>query len=371
MHIQTLTLTQFRSYASLKLDLQPGVNCLFGENGAGKTNILDAIHYLALAKGFRSSKDLQAVKSGDEFFLIEGLFSRDTGLSHVQCNFVKGRGKKVLVDQQAHERLSDHIGRIPLVAILPDDTTLITEGSAFRRRFLDILISQYNHDYLSHLIHYDRLLSQRNAQLRLFAEQGGFDAEQLEIWTTQLIPHGIRIVNGRKQFLDGFIPLFKEYFRQIVSQKEQPRIRYRSQIEDNSIDGWLQLFASRLEKDRSNLFTTAGTHRDDLIFSIHDREVKSYGSQGQQKTFVIALKLAQYHLLARETQRPPLLLLDDIFDKLDEQRLRSIAHILDRDIEGQVFITDTSRERLNKIFHENINRNVSYFHVTAGSVSPA
>ena len=368
MHFHRLQLTQFRNYAGLDLEFSPGINCFFGPNGSGKTNILDALHFLAFTKGFRTSQDKQAVREGDGFFLIQAELT-DTHRSFVvACNLVKDQGKKMLIDQAPLEKMSHHIGTIPLVAILPNDTELIVGPSAARRKFLDMLISQYDSAYLQHLIQYEKLLARRNALLKLFAEQHRFDAEELDIWNTQLVPHGIRVYERRQTFLEEYLPVFEAFFRQIISQREQPHIRYRSQITQNSIDGWLELLHHNQARDRANQYTSAGIHRDDLIFTINDQPVRNFGSQGQQKTFVVALKFAQYFLLNRHTSTTPVLLLDDIFDKLDESRLVSISHLLDREIGGQVFVTDTSYERLARVFQPLSEKKAAYFQVNFGQV---
>jgi len=362
VYIHQLTLTQFRNYEELDITFSKGINCILGPNGAGKTNILDAIHYLALTRGFRSSQDKQAIKEGETFFLIQGEAGNEYIKYKIQCNMVRSKGKKILINQKPLKKSSEHIGRIPLVAILPYDTELITGASANRRKFLDILISQYNPGYLDHLIQYDKILSQRNALLKQFAENQYVDVEQLELWNMQLFPHGQVIHEERKAFIQDFLPVFGEYFHRIVNQTEQPQIVYRSHLVDNTLEEWETLFAERLLKDRVNQYTTGGVQRDELIFQIDEQSVRNYGSQGQQKTFVIALKLAQYHLLAQRTRFSPVLLLDDIFDKLDEFRLQRIANLLDQEIKGQVFITDTSYDRLASVFNSTA-RKVTFFHI--------
>lgn len=369
MHIASLELTHFRNYTSLELELVSGINCIYGSNGAGKTNILDALHYLAFTRSLRGSNDKQVVEEGAPFFVVKGQVKKDNVSEELQCNFVKGKGKKVLVDQKPLKKLSEHIGSLPLVAILPGDTDLINGPSAGRRRFLDMLISQYSPSYLTHLIQYDRLLAQRNAQLKLFAAHGNFDSEQLELWDAQLVPHGKAIFQARTDFIADFQPIFEQYFKKIVAQQEVPSLHYHSQITENTIDHWLARYKESEQKDRYNLYTSVGIHRDDLRFKIDKHSVKDFGSQGQQKTFVIALKLAQYQLLQQQKLQAPILLLDDVFDKLDEHRLSQIAHIFDREIEGQIFVTDTSRDRMEAIFAQQTSRPIAFFSVQDGEAS--
>lgn len=367
MHIAALQLTQFRNYDELALEFTSGINCLTGPNGSGKTNVLDALHYLAFTRGFRNTQDKMAVQEGESFFFVGSEVQKLGVKRSIQCNFVKGKGKKVLVNRQPLTKMSDHIGELPLVVILPSDTELINGPSADRRRLMDMLISQYSKKYLTHLIQYDRLLAQRNAQLKQFGEQRYFDQDQLDMWTTQLIPHGIAIYKERKAFVVEFLPVFEEKFKKIVSVKEKPTLTYRSHVTENTIEAWLALFQQNQPKDQVNQYTGVGIHRDDLIFTINEQSVRHFGSQGQQKTFLIALKLAQYQLLQAHTQEPPILLLDDIFDKLDEHRLASIARILDREIDGQIFVTDTSEERMKEIFAKS-DKEARFFQVKEGTV---
>ncbi len=361
-YLAQLQLTQFRSYADLHLDLSPHINCFAGPNGVGKTNILDAIHYLSFTRGFRHHLDKQAVQDGMPFFFIGGEWVKGKTKRQIHCNFMKSKGKKLLINQKPVQRMSDHIGQMPLVAVLPSDTDLINGQSADRRKFLDMLISQYDHQFLHHLIRYDKILQQRNALLRQMADNRYFDAEQLAIWDEQLIPHGMEVIKGRESFVEAFSPMFATYFASIVSDKETPFIRYKSQIESNDPDGWKTVLRDQQEKDRVNGYSGAGAHRDDLIFRIDDHSVKNYGSQGQQKTFVISLKLAQYQLLQERSGMSPILLLDDLFDKLDRTRLHQIADLLQEKINGQVFISDTSMPRLEEVFGP-CERDVKYVDV--------
>lgn len=344
------------------------INCFTGPNGSGKTNILDALHYLAFTRGFRSTQDQQAVQQGQQFFFNGSVLVKNGKEQKIACNFVKGKGKKILINQKPIQKLSEHIGYIPLVAILPNDTELISGPAQGRRRFLDMLISQYSPSFLRHLIQYDRILSQRNALLRLFGEQQRFSQEELELWDEQLIPHGIAVQQGRIEFIEAYQPGFNRYFGEIVSSEERASLKYRPSIDENTEDGWKSALHRQQERDKVNHYTSVGIHRDDLLFYIHDRPLKNYGSQGQQKTFVIALKLAQYELLQIQKEMAPILLLDDIFDKLDEQRLAQIAHMLNEEIQGQIFITDTSFERLSNAFGADNKREVAYFHVEKGTI---
>lgn len=364
-----LQLLHFRNYAELSLDLSPDINCFTGPNGAGKTNVLDALYYLAFTRGFRSNQDRQALQQGESLFFNGADWVKDDISRKLACNFVKGKGKKVLLNQKAVEKMSDHIGQIPMVAVLPQDTELINGPSEGRRRFLDMLISQYDPAYLQALIRYNRVLSQRNALLRQLGSQGISDPDQLELWDQQMLPLLVQLTTARSRFLHDFQPIFSTYYERIVADGEAPALRHRSQVDDNSPEGWEALLLEKRNKDEVNQYSSVGIHRDDLVFQINAKSLRNFGSQGQQKTFVIALKLAQYTYLAAQTGYAPILLLDDIFDKLDEHRLRQIAGILQTELPGQIFITDTSAERLRQVFAPFTRREVRFFGVLAGTVS--
>ncbi|MEO0898497.1 MAG: DNA replication/repair protein RecF [Bacteroidota bacterium] len=368
MYIRRLHLIQFRNYDELQLELSEGINCFTGPNGAGKTNVLDAIHYLAFTRGFRASQDVQAVQKGANFFFNGADLVKNGQDRKVQCNFQRGKGKKIMVDQQPLKKMSEHIGYIPLVAILPHDTDLINGPSAGRRQFMDMLISQYDAVYLRNLIQYNRVIEQRNALLRMFASQGHVDEDQLELWNMQMVPLGIAIQLKRAEFAEMFMPVFREYFKQIVSDLEVPTIRYNPNVPEPTEEAWNKALKEKEARDLINQYTGLGVHRDDLSFQIDQRSVRNYGSQGQQKTFVISLKLAQYALLQQQKDQPPILLLDDIFDKLDQHRLARIAGIMDEVIQGQIFITDTSLERMRQVFKES-KRDISFFQVENGKAS--
>jgi DNA replication and repair protein RecF len=370
MYFSELHLTHFRNYAGLAVHFSQGINVITGNNGEGKTNILEAIHYLGMTRGWHSKTEKYALKEGEQYFIVEGILQEGDGRHNIQCNYLPPKGKKVVVDRRPLSRMSDHIGRIPTVAVLPSDTQLIDEGPGVRRKFMDGLICQYSQEYLRQLITYEHALQQRNALLTLMGERRRWDPEQLQLWSNQLIQPGIFILDMRKQFLEKFLPRFREYFNWIVSEKETPTITLKTQFEQNDAAEWQARFQADGERDRYAQRTGTGIHKDDLLLQIGGQEVRNYGSQGQQKTFVIALKMAQYALLGAEKQAAPLLLLDDIFDKLDVYRLRAIARMLDERVQGQVFITDTSLERCTKVFSEVKNREIKYFYVSGAAIHP-
>ena len=370
MHFTQLHLTHFRNYSGLSAEFSRGINVITGNNGEGKTNILEAIHYLSMTRGWHSKTEKYALKEKEQYFIIEGLLEDHDGRHNVQCNYLPPKGKKIIVDKHPLQKMSAHIGRIPSVAVLPSDTQLIDGTPSVRRKFMDSLICQYSPEYLQSLIVYEHALMQRNALLALMAERKRWDPEQLKLWDQQLIGPGIFILATRKRFLERFWPLFLDYFHRIVSDREVPTITLETQYERNNADEWNIRFLADLERDRYATRTGSGIHKDDLILAIDGQPIRNFGSQGQQKTFVIALKMAQYDLLAVEKGISPLLLLDDIFDKLDMQRLLAIARMLDERVMGQVFITDTSLERCEKVFSAVKNRELKYFCVTAASLKP-
>ena len=372
MHFSSLSLNNFRNYESQTLEFGPGICCFNGNNGAGKTNLLEALHYLAMTRGFQAQGEKYVLKEEESYFMVEGDLVEGGGTQGVRtrkimCSYMKGKGKKMLLDGKALRRMSEHIGRIPLVLVLPNDTQLIYGGPSLRRKFIDAFISQYDPDYLKRLIRYDKALDQRNAQLSLFFEQGIFDADQLALWDRELIPAGRYIVEARANFLTTYAPIFQKYFSLIVSDKESPRLSIKTQFTENTREEWETLLHQNRDRDRFSQRTSIGTHKDDLEMSINGQAVKNFGSQGQQKTFVIGLKFAQYEMLKAASGRPPVLLLDDIFDKLDVHRLGAIAGILDG-FEGQIFVTDTTYERTAAVFGNIKKKSVVYFQVDSGRV---
>lgn len=370
MYFADLRLTGFRNYERLALSFSAEINCFTGNNGEGKTNILEAIQYLCTTRGWISKQEKFALREGDPYFSVEGKVENGEGSFGVQCNYMPPKGKRVLIDKRPLDRMSEHVGRIPIVTVLPNDTQLIHGSPSHRRRFMDTLISQYAPEYLAALIQYENALDQRNALLAMMAERRAWDPEQLDLWDQQLTRHGRQIHVHRRAFLEEFEPAFQGYFQLIVSEKERPDLNLATQVADNTDAGWRTILLDGRMQDRFSQRSSVGVHKDDLEFSIGGQSVRNYGSQGQQKTFIIALKLAQYEVLERRSKKPPVLLLDDIFDKLDEHRLKAIASILDTRIQGQVFITDTSLPRMTQVFQALNHRKVQHFQVENASVAP-
>ena len=322
MFLQKLSLTNFKNYTEAELLLSDKINCFVGNNGAGKTNILDAIYYLSFCKSYFNSSDNQNIKHDCDFFAIHGKYNNQNNSDDKVSCIQKRNHKKVFKkNSSTYSRLADHIGSIPLVMISPYDRDLINDGSELRRKYIDGVISQFDKVYLNDLLSYNKALQQRNSLLKQMFDGKYFDETALEIWNDKLLLHGVNIFEKRKIFLNEFNPLFEEYYNFLVGSKETVSITYESQLLDNSFG---DLLASSEKKDRIIRYTTCGIHKDDLIFNIGGFPVKKFGSQGQQKSFVIAIKLAQFEFTRRMKSFKPILLLDDIFDKLDDERVTQI-----------------------------------------------
>lgn len=350
MYLQNLKLAFFKNYPEAEFNFSGKINCFIGNNGAGKTNVLDAIYYLSFCKSYFNSIDSQNIKHEEDFFSIHGkyLVNGNSG-DEVSCIQKRNHKKKFIQNDKEYDRLSDHIGKYPLVMISPYDRDLINEGSETRRKYIDSVISQFDKFYLDDLIQYNKALLQRNNLLKSFSEKHYFDNSALEIWDSQLIKYGERIHTRRKEFIQDFIPLFSKYFEFISNAKESVSIAYESQLSERSFE---ELLSVSVEKDRAVRYTTNGIHKDDLILNINHYPVKKFGSQGQQKSYVIAIKLAQFEYTRNIKEFKPILLLDDIFDKLDDTRVKQIIHLVSENSFGQIFITDTQQERIEKIFKQ-------------------
>jgi DNA replication and repair protein RecF len=364
MYLQQLSVINFKNYAEAGLTFSEGVNVFTGNNGAGKTNLLDAIHYLSLCKSYFNPIDSQQIKQGTDFFIITGNFNKNGKQEAVACSVKRNQKKQFKRNKKDYQRLADHIGLLPLVMVSPYDISIIIEGSEERRKFIDNVISQTDNSYLDELITYNKVLINRNALLKSIADTGRYDPSLMEVLDEQLIISGNRIFEKRKFFMEAFTAIFNQHYRFISDDAEQVELVYESQLLQNDFAGLLK---KSIERDRVLERTTSGIHKDDLLFSIHGMPMKKFGSQGQQKSFLIALKLAQYSFLDQQNGFKPLLLLDDIFDKLDDQRVTKLMQMISNHDFGQVFITDTDVTRVEKIFNK-IGVDIRLFKVKGGEI---
>lgn len=345
--LQKLHIINFKNYEEASLGFCSKFNCFVGNNGMGKTNLLDAIHYISFCKSFFNPIDSQNIRHNQPFFVAQAWVDKNGEHDEIYCGVKRGHKKQFKRNKKEYERLSEHIGLYPLVMISPSDTELITEGSEVRRRFMDSIISQYNKAYLDKLIAYNHVLSQRNALLKQFYESRSFDSITLEIWDEQLIMHGEAIIRMREEFLREFIPLFNKHYRFISGTNEEVMLEYQNSIGHKPYKAVLM---ASLERDRVTQYTTVGPHRDDLDFRLNLNSLKKFASQGQQKSYLLALKLAQFELIKNKKETKPLLLLDDVYDKLDESRFKKLIELVSGDEFGQVFITDTHPRRIKELF---------------------
>ncbi len=366
MYLQNLKISNFKNYREGVFQFCPKINCFIGNNGAGKTNILDAIYYLSFCKSYFNYIDMQNILHDAPYFAIHGIYHKNgNGGDTVSCIQKRNQKKQFKLNDKEYNRLSDHIGLYPLVMISPYDRDLINDGSEVRRKFIDSVISQFDKIYLDDLIQYNKALLQRNNLLKDFTDRNYFKSDLLEIWDDKLTRTGEKIHSARKEFLTGFAPLFQQYFNFISKEKESVSIHYDSQLNDRPMD---ELLVAARDKDRQIKYTSVGIHKDDLIMNIDGYPVKKFGSQGQQKSYVIAIKLAQFDFTREVKNVRPVLLLDDIFDKLDEERVKQIIHLVSEDNFGQVFITDTQKERIENVFKQ-INIDHKIYVISAGEAT--
>jgi DNA replication and repair protein RecF len=346
MKLKSLSLLNFRAATLQNWSFEADVVSITGPNGAGKTNVLDAIHYLCLTKSYFNHQDQQLVRFGEDFFNLKAeLWAEEQDVS-LFCAWQGGK-KLVRKDGLVYDRLADHIGQFPVVMIAPTDLDLIYEGSEARRRFTDMLLSQTDHAYLLGLMQYNKILQQKQALLRQYKQHGRIDHTLLEVFDAQLLPLNVQLFGKRAAWLDQFNPIFENLYRTISGAKESVSISYESAFNEGSVASVMAAARSAtLEAGRC----TVGIHRDDLQFNINQVPVKRFGSQGQQKSFLISLKLAQSIYLSDITGKKPFLLLDDIFEKLDGDRIRSLLRLVQEDRFGQIFLTDTDQKRVEAIF---------------------
>lgn len=366
LSLYKLSLLSFKNYAHADVAFSARFNCITGNNGEGKTNLLDAIHYLSFTKSYFNPIDSQSILHDASLFVIQGEFRSGGKTNEVFCAQKKGERKQLKVNKKEVGRFADHIGLYPVVMASPTDIELILEGSEIRRKFADSIISQYDRAYLEDIIAYTKVLLQRNAQLKQFSKKAKFDLESLKIWDVQLIELGERIFKKRKDFSAELEPIFQKYYELISGGNEKVEVTYKSQLGTGDFEALLN---ESLEKDRVMEYSTVGIHKDDWEFKMDGYPAKKFASQGQQKSYLLAIKLAQFEFVKRHRKIIPILMLDDIHDKLDEQRVKRLIELVSTSDFGQVFITDTSKEQIVKLF-KGIDAEMKVFKVSNGEVSP-
>lgn len=346
MLLRQLSLINYKNFESKELVFDSKINCFVGDNGIGKTNILDAIYHLSFGKSYFNPISSQNIRHGSDFFVIDGTFEKDNREEKIVCSLKRNNKKIIKRNGKAYERFADHIGLLPLVIISPADRDLIIEGSDTRRKFIDGVISQSDKKYLQQLINYNKVISQRNALLKYFAANRTFNKDTLAVYNEQLRTYGTEIFNKRTSFLEAFIPIFQEQYKAITGNTEKVSLSYDSKLLHDDL---LTLLNKNLDKDRALQYTSVGIHKDDLNFEISEFPIKKFGSQGQQKSFLIALKFAQFHFMKSQSGTTPILILDDIFDKLDEHRVSHIITLVNDEHFGQIFLSDTHAERTESV----------------------
>ena len=363
MILKQISILNYKNLEQVDLAFSPNMNCFIGQNGMGKTNLLDAVYYLSFCKSATNPIDSQNMMHNQDFFVIQGFYQTELGdVEEVYCGMKRRQKKMFKRNKKEYSRLSDHIGFIPLVMVSPSDAELISGGSEERRRFMDVVISQYDKEYLEALIRYNKALQQRNTLLK--AEQEP-DEELLSVWEEMMAATGEVVYRKRCEFINEFIPTFQTFYSHISQDREQVNLTYQSHAGQGNL---LQLIQEHRVKDRIMGYSLKGVHKDDLVMQIGEYPIKREGSQGQNKTYLIALKLAQFDFLRRTgSNTTPLLLLDDIFDKLDASRVEQIVKLVAGDKFGQIFITDTNREHLDKIMQK-IEGDYKVFSVENGRI---
>ena len=364
MILKRISILNYKNLGQVELDFSPKMNCFIGQNGMGKTNLLDAVYYLSFCKSATNPIDSQNMMHDQEFFVIQGFYETEAGdMEEVYCGMKRRQKKQFKRNKKEYQRLSDHIGFIPLVMVSPADSELIAGGSEERRRFMDVVISQYDKEYLEALIRYNKALQQRNTLLKAEVEP---DEELMLVWEEMMAATGEVVYRKRRAFIDEFIPTFQTFYSHISQDRETVNLAYESHAEQGNL---LQLLKENRPKDRIMGYSLKGVHKDDLTMHLGEYPIKREGSQGQNKTYLIALKLAQFDFLRRTgSNTTPLLLLDDIFDKLDASRVEQIVKLVSGDKFGQIFITDTNRDHLDKIMKK-IEGDYKVFGVEDGAVT--
>ncbi|BDX39636.1 DNA replication and repair protein RecF [Tenuifilaceae bacterium CYCD] len=364
MYLKKISVINFKSFKQLELDFDSKINCFVGDNGQGKTNLLDAIYYLSMCKSAFNPNDNQVVNHGESFFVIQGKYERNLSDENIYCGFKQSEGKVFRRNGKDYERLADHIGLLPVVMVSPADSALIEESGEERRKYMNSVISQFDKIYLDEVMRYNRVLAQRNSFLKNYRGMD-FSYDILEAIDEQLVQYGKIIHAKRQAFIGQLIPIFQEYYSRVSGGAEVVSLSYRSHLNSNDLQ---ELLKANIEKDRALQYTSSGVHRDDIVLNIDGYPIRREGSQGQQKTYLIALKLAQFDFLSRVSEIKPILLLDDIFDKLDFKRVEQLVRLVALDGFGQIFITDTNKNRIDEILAR-INSGYRLFHVDLAEVN--
>jgi len=359
MFLKELSLTNYKNFESLKFSFDTKIICFVGLNGVGKTNILDSIYHLSYTKSYFNPIPSQNIKHGETFFFISGRYMIHDKEENILVSLKKGDKKIIKRNNKLYKKFSDHIGKIPLVLISPDDRNLIIEGSETRRKFIDGIISQTDKEYLNNLIDYNKTLKQRNALLKMFYDNSESIRKTIDIYDRQLSSDAQKIYDKRREFLNEFIPIFKSRYKELSNDKENVEIKHSSDISPDQ--NLYKLLKNSFEKDLRFQYTTKGIHKDDLNLSLDNFPIKKYGSQGQQKTFLIAMKLAQFDYLSKLDSKP-ILLLDDIFDKLDDTRVKQIINLVNQEKFNQIFISDTNKTRSENIIKK-VNKSYKIFEI--------
>lgn len=367
MYLQNLDIVNFKNYTDAQLTFSEGINCFTGLNGAGKTNLFDAISYLCVCKSFINPIDSQNIKQEADFFVVQGTFSNNETSEAIFCGLKRNNKKQFKRNGKEYERLADHVGLFPLVIISPEDSSIVLGGSDERRRLIDTTLAQTNAGYLDNLIAYTKVLTQRNNVLKQFSLQRHWDTDLMAVYDEQLVTYGTPIYQTRKEFIAIYADLFTKHYQAICGNAtEVASLHYKTNVEGD-VD-FAKLLLASTDKDRVTQFTNIGIHKDDLVFELNGMPMKKFGSQGQQKSFLMALKLAQFDYLYTTKGVKPLVLLDDLFDKLDEQRVAKILQMLSNGTFGQVFITHTDAKALHTLLQTTGAQHKIYT-VNAGTIS--
>jgi DNA replication and repair protein RecF len=345
MHVEKLTIVNFKNYQEAEISCNPKLNCFVGNNGMGKTNLLDAIYYLCMSKSYFMGSDLYTIRSNEEFMVLQGVFSHNGNQDEIYCGLKTNKRKIFRKNKKEYTRISEHIGQYPVVMVSPSDSALITGGSDERRKYINAVISQYSPGYLENTIQYNKILAQRNKLLKNYQHTRNAN-ELLEIYDTQLIPLGEKIYTQRCGFIEKLTPIFNTYYTSISGDNENVGINYVSSLKNNSFG---DLLLRSRSADLSVQYTTIGIHKDDIEMIMQDLPIRKVGSQGQQKTFLVALKMAQFSFLKETKGIAPIILLDDIFDKFDVERVKQILELVSHHNFGQIFITHTNEQRMTEL----------------------